>query len=244
MHRVGKYFLFLWSMLRNSERARLCIRRTMEECVEIGINSLFIVVIMSIFMGVVITIQTAANLSNPLTPKYIVGLAVRNMTVLEMSPTVIAIIMAGKVGSSISSQLSSMRISEQIDALEIFGINTTSYLVFPKILGAMITYPMLVVISMFLAIYSGYLANTYIANIPADDFIKGLNMMFNPMDINIALCKSVTFAFLISSISSFIGYYTYGGSLEVGRASTRAVTSSCIAILTADYLLAQLLLKF
>lgn len=244
MHKVGKYFLFMWSMLRNREHPRLCLKRTVEECVEIGLESLFIVIIMSIFMGIVVTIQTAANLSHPLTPKYIVGLAVRNMTVLEMSPTMMAVVMAGKIGSSISSQLSSMRISEQIDALEIFGINTTSYLVFPKILASMITYPMLVIISMFLAICSGYLANTYIANIPAEDYTNGLTMLFKPMDISIALCKSVTFAFLISSISSFVGYYTYGGSLEVGRASTKAVTSSCIAILMADYLVAQLLLSF
>lgn len=242
MHKVGKYFIFLWSMLINRESLKTCFKRTVDECLEIGINSLPIIIIISIFMGVVVTVQTASNLNNPFMPKYIVGLAVRNMTVLELSPTVLAIVIAGKIGSSIASQLSSMRISEQIDALEIFGINAASYLVMPKIIASIITYPMLVVLSMFLAIYSGYFANTYIAKISPDEYIRGITFLFKPSDLNIALCKSIVFAFLISSISSFIGFYTHGGSIEVGNASTKAVTTSCVAILIADYLVAQLLI--
>ncbi len=243
MHKLGKYFIFLWSTLINKEPFRICSRRTTDECLEIGIGSLPIIIIISIFMGIVVTVQTASNLNNPLMPKYVVGLAVRNMTILELSPTVLAIVIAGKVGSSIASQLSSMRISEQIDALEMFGINAASYLVFPKILASIITYPMLVILSMFLSIYSGYFASTYIAKISPDEYIRGITFLFKTSDIEIAICKSVVFSFLVSSISSFIGFHTHGGSIEIGKASTKAVTSSCVAILIADYLVAQLLIK-
>lgn len=231
-------------MFKNPESFRICCKRTVDEFIDIGINSLPIVIIISVFMGVVVTIQTASNLAGPLTPRWIVGLAVRNMTVLELSPTMLGVIIAGKIGSNISSQLSSMRISEQIDALEIFGINTTSYLVFPKILAFVISYPMLVILSMFLALYSGYMACIYLTNISGADYIIGITSMFRPSDLNVALWKSITFGFLISSISSFIGFYTFGGSVAVGKASTKSVTYSCVAILVADYLITQLLLNF
>lgn len=216
----------------------------MDEILEIGVKSFFLVCLVSIFMGVVTAIQTASNLLDALTPKFIVGLATRNMTILELSPTVLGIIIAGKVGSNIASQLSSMRISEQIDALKIFGINTSSYLVLPKILATVIVFPLLVGISMFLSIYSGYLASIYISKILSQDYISGITMYFKVSDLRLAFYKAFTFAFLMSSISSYIGFYTVGGASDIGRASTKAFSVSCIAILVADYLIAQLFLNF
>jgi phospholipid/cholesterol/gamma-HCH transport system permease protein len=242
MKSLGKYLIFLHSLFVNRESFKIYVQQILEECVAIGVESISIVVIVSMFMGAVTSIQIAYNLLTPLAGKFLVGLAVRNMTILELSPTIMAIVFAGKVGSNIASQLGSMRISEQIDALEIMGINTASYLVLPKILATIFVYPLLVIISCFLSIYSGFLASTYIAAIVPADYIYGVRLGFDPYTIRFAIYKSLTFAFLISSISSYKGFYTSGGALAVGQASTSAVTNSCIAILAADYFLTQLLL--
>ena len=164
------------------------------------------------------------------------------MTLLELAPTITCIVLSGKVGSNIAGGLGTMRISEQIDALEVMGINSTSYLVLPKIIASLVTFPMLVVLAGFLSIFGGYLAGTLTGNITPHDYIYGIRADFNTFNIPFALIKSLVFAFLISSISAFQGYYTKGGALEVGIASTNAVTSSCISVLISDYLLAQLLL--
>uniref|UniRef100_UPI00404A5BF1 MlaE family ABC transporter permease n=1 Tax=Fulvivirga sp. TaxID=1931237 RepID=UPI00404A5BF1 len=213
-----------------------------DECINIGYNSLFLIGIVSVFMGAVTTIQTAYNLVSPLIPKYVISLVVRDMTILEMSPTIMAIVFAGKVGSNIAGELGTMRITEQIDALEVMGINATSYLVLPKVLASIITYPMLVVISAFLCIMGGYIAGTFSEVITGSEYNYGLRFEFISSNVFFALLKSVVFAFLVSSISAYKGFFTSGGALEVGRASTSAVTNSCIAILIADYLLAQMLL--
>lgn len=243
METLGKYFIFLGKLFVNTESFKTYVRLTLEEAVQIGINSIFLVSLVSFFMGAVTTIQTAYNLISPLIPNYVISLVVRDMTILELAPTIIGVIYAGKVGSSMSSGLGTMRITEQIDALEVMGINSTSYLVLPKILGSLITYPMLVILSMLLNMLGGYIAGTLTGVITPFEYIYGLRFEFNDYTITFALIKSVVFAFLVSSISSFKGYYTTGGALEVGRASTAAVTQSVIAILLADYLLAQLLLK-
>jgi len=208
----------------------------------VGVDSIFIVAIVSTFMGAVTAVQTAYNLVSPLIQDYIIGTLVRDMTVQELAPTVIAIVFAGKVGSSISSGLGTMRITEQIDALEVMGINSASYLVLPKVIASIIMYPLLVILAMFLSIYGGYIAGTLTNIITEQEYIYGIRLDFNPYTIKFAMIKSVAFAFLISSISAYKGYFTKGGALEVGIASTSAVTNSCIAILLADYLLAQLLL--
>jgi phospholipid/cholesterol/gamma-HCH transport system permease protein len=239
---LGKYLLFMGSLFRNREKFSVYFRLTFEEAYEIGINSLLIVTIVASFLGAVTCVQTAANLSNPFVPHYIISLIVRDSTILELAPTITAVVLAGKVGSNIAGQLGTMRISEQIDALEVMGINSTSYLVLPKIIGAIITFPMLVTLAGFLAIYGGYLAGWLTGAISPQEYIQGLRFEFNAFNVPFALIKSVVFAFLIASISSFKGYYTTGGALEVGQASTAAVTSSCIAVLIADYLLAQLLI--
>ena len=243
MKSLGNYFIFLHSMLVNREAFKVYVQQTLDECIAIGISSVPIVIIVSVFMGAVTSIQVAANLVSPLIGKFIVGVIVRDMTILELSPTVMAIIFAGKVGSNIAGQLGSMRISEQIDALEIIGINATSYLVLPKILASLLMYPLLVIISGFLCIYSGFLANTFVLSIAPEDYIYGIRFLFDPYTIRFAIYKSFAFAFLISSISSYQGFYIAGGALAVGQASTRAVINSCIAILVADYALAQLLLN-
>lgn len=242
MKSIGKYFMFLGSLFVNRESFRTYIKLIIDESMLTGVNSIFIVVIVSTFMGAVTAVQTAYNLVSPLIQDYIIGTLVRDMTVQELAPTVIAIVFAGKVGSSISSGLGTMRITEQIDALEVMGINSASYLVLPKVIASVIMYPLLVVLAMFLSIYGGYIAGTLTNILTEQEYIYGIRLDFNPYTIKFALIKSVVFAFLISSISAYKGYFTKGGALEVGIASTSAVTNSCIAILLADYLLAELLL--
>ncbi len=242
METLGKYFIFLGTLLVNRESFKTYFNLTMEECVKIGINSIFLVSLVSFFIGAVTTIQTAYNLVSPLIPDYVISLVVRDMTLLELSPTIIAVIFAGKVGSSLSSGLGTMRISEQIDALEVMGINSASYLVLPKILASLMMYPLLVILSALLSLFGGYLAGTLTGVITPYEYIYGIRFEFNEFTVTFALIKSFAFAFLVASISCFKGFYTRGGALEVGQASTAAVTQSVIAVLTADYLLAQLLL--
>jgi phospholipid/cholesterol/gamma-HCH transport system permease protein len=242
MQSIGQYFIFLSAFFVRRERFSTYLKLVLDECINIGYNSLFLIGIVSVFMGAVTTIQTAYNLVSPLIPKYVISLVVRDMTILEMSPTIMAIVFAGKVGSNIAGELGTMRITEQIDALEVMGINATSYLVLPKVLASVITYPMLVVISAFLCIMGGYIAGTLSGVITGSEYNYGLRFEFISYNVFFALLKSVVFAFLVSSISAYKGFFTRGGALEVGRASTSAVTNSCIAILIADYLLAQMLL--
>jgi phospholipid/cholesterol/gamma-HCH transport system permease protein len=242
MATFGRYVLFILSLFINRERFSVYVRLTIDECISIGINSVFIVTIISFFIGAVSALQTAYNLISPLIPLYVIGQIVRDMTVLELAPTVTCIVLAGKVGSNIAGHLGTMRITEQIDALEVMGINSISYLVLPKIVGAMITIPMLVVLAGFLSITGGYLAGTLAGQLTEIEYIRGIRADFNPFTVSFAVIKAFAFAFLISSISAFKGYYTEGGALEVGQSSTQAVTSSCIAILFADFLLAQLLM--
>ncbi|MFT4738162.1 MAG: phospholipid/cholesterol/gamma-HCH transport system permease protein [Cyclobacteriaceae bacterium] len=242
MKSLGKYLQFLGQMLKRRESFGTYVKLTVEECIKVGYNSIFIVAIVSMFMGAVTTIQTAYNLVSPFIPEYIISLVVRDMTLLELSPTIIAIIYAGKVGSNIAGELGTMRITEQVDALEVMGINATSYLVLPKIIASLIMYPMLVIISMFLTLYGGYLAGSLSGVISETDYLYGLRFEFVPFNVGFAMIKAIVFAFLVASISSYKGYFTSGGALEVGQSSTAAVTSSCIAVLCADYALAQLLL--
>ncbi len=244
MKSVGKYFIFLGTLLKNRESFKTYFKLFIDESVKVGVNSIFLIATVSIFMGAVTTIQTAYNLVSPLIPKYIVAVVVRDMVLLELSPTIIAIIFAGKVGSNIAGELGTMRITEQIDAMEVMGINSSSYLVLPKVLATIFMFPALVVISAFLSIYGGYIAAKFTGVISPTEYIQGIRFQLNEFMIIFAMIKAVTFAFLVSTISSFMGYYTRGGALEVGQASTSAVTNSVIAILLADYLLAQLLAQY
>ncbi|XOV95216.1 MAG: MlaE family ABC transporter permease [Bacteroidota bacterium] len=242
MKNLGKFLIFIGQLFVRRETFVTYARLTLTECINVGYNSLFIVSIVSLFMGAVTTIQTAFNLVSPLIPEPVISLVVRDMTILELSPTIIAIIYAGKVGSNIAGELGTMRITEQIDALEVMGINATSYLVLPKIIASVLMYPMLVVLSGFLTIWGGYITSLLTGVMTGTDYIIGIRMEFIPFNVMFALIKALVFAFLIASISAFRGFYTSGGALEVGQSSTAAVVNSCIAVLLADYLLAQLLL--
>lgn len=239
---IGKYFIFLSALFTRREKMRVYWRRFMEESVGIGVSSVLIVAIVSTFIGAVSCIQTAYNLVSPIIPTSTVALVVRDMVILELAPTITCIVLAGKVGSNIAGELGTMRITEQVDALEVMGINSASYLVLPKVLAAMFTFPMLVILAAFLGILGGYLAGTLSGVISPNDYIYGIRDSFVPFNIFFMCVKPFVFGFLISTISAYKGYFTKGGALEVGQASTQAVTNSCIAILIADYALAQLFL--
>ncbi|MBP6054976.1 MlaE family ABC transporter permease [Aquirufa regiilacus] len=241
MSKLGKYLIFLSKLFTNPEKFRVYWALTMQECKDIGINSMLIVTIVASFLGAVTCVQTAANMDNPFVPKYIISLIVRDSTILELGPTITCVVLAGKIGSNIASQLGTMRISEQIDALEVMGINSSSYLILPKMIASMVTFPMLVTLACFLGIYGGYLAGWLTGSVTQQEYIYGLQFAFKPSYVIFAIIKSVVFGFLVASIAAFQGFYTKGGAYEVGKASTAAVTNSCIAILIADYLLAQLL---
>jgi phospholipid/cholesterol/gamma-HCH transport system permease protein len=240
---VGNYIKLIRGMFSKPENFKMYWREFMHQCSEIGIGSLGIVVIISIFMGAVSTVQTAYQLTNPLIPAYTIAQVVRDTVILEFAPTLVSIVLAGVVGSKIAGELGNMRVSEQIDALEIMGVNTKAYLVGPKILAALIVIPMLIVLAAMLGIWGGKMAGTLTGIISADEFNKGLLMGFIPYNIFFALAKAYTFAFLISSIPAYFGYNVKGGALEIGRASTRAVVVTCVSVLFADYILAAILLE-
>lgn len=239
---IGKYFIFIRTLFINRESFRTYYKLVLEESVTIGIGSLFLVALVSTFMGAVTTVQTAFNMVSPLIPDYVISQVVREMTVLELAPTIIAVIYAGKVGSSMAGGLGTMRITEQIDALEVMGINSASYLVLPKIIASLLMFPLLVIVAGVCALTGGYVVGVLGEIITPNDYVFGLRFSYNEFTVIFALIKAVVFSFLVSSISSYQGYYTEGGALEVGVSSTKAVTNSVIAVLLADYFLAQLLL--
>ena len=239
---IGQYLLMIKGMFSKPENGKMYWKEFMHQCTEIGIGSLGIVAIISVFIGAVSTIQTAYQLVSPLLPRSIIAQIVRDTVILEFAPTLVCIVLAGVAGSRIASELGNMRVSEQIDALEIMGINTRAYLIMPKIAAALLMIPFLVVIAMILGMWGGRLAGTMSGIISGSEYDKGLLEFFVPYNVIFALIKSYTFAFIISSIPAFYGYYVKGGALEIGRASTKAVVVSCILILFADYVLSALLL--
>jgi phospholipid/cholesterol/gamma-HCH transport system permease protein len=242
LYNVGQYVLMIKGMFSRPENGKMYWREFMHQCSEIGIGSFSIVAIISIFMGAVSTVQTAYQLTSPFIPISTIAQVVRDTVILEFAPTLVCIVLAGVVGSKIAGELGNMRVSEQIDALEIMGINTKAYLILPKVIAALVVIPMLVVIAAVLGIWGGRLAGTMSGILSAAEFDKGLLAGFIPYNVFFALAKAYTFSFIISSVPSFYGYYVNGGSLEIGRASTKAVVVSCILILFADYVLSALLL--
>ena len=232
----------LKGMFSKPENAKLYWKEFMHQCTEIGVGSLGIVVIISVFMGAVSAVQTSYQLVSPLIPKSTIAQIVSDTVILEFAPTLVCIVLAGVIGSKIASELGNMRVSEQIDALEIMGINTKTYLVMPKIAAAMVTIPMLVVLAMGLGIYGGRLAGSASGILSADTYDRGLMENFMPYNVTFALIKAYTFAFIISTIPAYYGYYVEGGSLEIGRSSTKSVVVSCVMILLSDYALAAILL--
>lgn len=232
----------LKQMFTRPENVKMYWKEFMAQCNDIGIGSLPIVIIISVFLGAVTTVQTAYQLVSPIIPKSSIALIVRDSVILELAPTVLSIVLAGVAGSKIASELGNMRTSEQIDALEIMGINTRAYLVFTKILAALLVVPLLVGLSAILAIWGGRLAGNMSGAVSSAVFDIGLHQNFKPYNVFFALSKAYTFAFIITSIPAYYGYHVKGGALEIGRASTTAVIVSCILILFADYILAALLL--
>lgn len=239
----GRYFILLQKVFSKPEKSSIYYKQTMKELIYLGLNSIGIISIISFFMGAVITLQTAYNTENPIYPTYLIGLGCRDSIILEFSSTISALILAGKVGSSIASQLGTMRVTEQIDALEMMGVNSASFLILPKIIATLLFNPILTLISIIVGIIGGWMAGTVSGVITSESFIYGIQYSFIPYYIVYTEIKTVVFAFIITSVSAFQGYYVEGGSLEVGRASTKAVVHGSILILLANVILTQLLLS-
>ncbi|WP_462317923.1 MlaE family ABC transporter permease [Marinilabilia sp.] len=239
---TGRYFLFLKRVFGRPVKHRIFLRQIIDEIDDLGIGSLGIVAIISVFIGAVITLQTAYNIELPIIPRYTVGVAARDTILLEFSSTIVSLILAGKVGSHIASEIGTMRVTEQIDALDVMGINSAGYLVLPKVVAMVFINPFLVMISMGIGISGGWIAGVTTGVVPSAEFIYGIQYAFIPFYVVYSLIKSLFFGFLIASISGYWGYYTTGGALEVGRSSTRAVVVSSIQILLFNLILTQLLL--
>lgn len=238
----GRYLLMIKGMFTKPENWRMYWKELIHQCSDIGLGSLGIVVVVALFIGAVSTLQTAYQLVSNLIPKSTIAQIVRDTVILEFAPTITCIVLAGVVGSKIASELGNMRVSEQIDALEIMGINTKAYLVMPKILASFLMIPVLVVIAGVLGIWGGRMAGILSGILSPEEFELGLLSGFQPFNVVFSLYKAYTFAFIISSVPAYFGYFVKGGALEIGKASTTAVVTSCIMILFADYILAALLL--
>ncbi len=241
-YHVGQYWLMLRQVFRRPEKRNVFWSRFFDEVNSIGVGSLGIVAIISIFMGAVITIQSAFGFSSPWIPLYAVGYAARDSIILEFSPTIVSLILAGKVGSSIASEIGNMRVTEQIDAIDVMGINSASFLILPKILASVFIFPFLICISMFLGILGGFVLGVAAGVVTPTQYVYGIQYDFRPYYVTYAVIKTLFFGFIIPSISAYQGYYTKGGSLEVGQSSTRAVVYSIIVLLLFNFILTQLLL--
>ena len=241
---IGAYALLMTKVFRRPDRWKLFYRALVKEIQLLGLDSIGIVVILSVFMGGVVTIQTAFQLSDdPLIPTYYIAMATRESITLEFSPTVVSLILAGKVGSNVASSLGTMRVSEQIDALEVMGVNSASFLILPKIVAQLLFNPILIIMSLFLGLLGGAMAGDLLGLVPFEESIMGYRLEFIPFENAFyALIKTVVFAFIIGSVSAYSGYTVKGGAVEVGVASTNAVVRSCLAIILANYLLTDLIL--
>ena len=242
LHHLGLYFIMMKKVISAPEKWSVFRKQLVLEMEKVGLNSISLVIILSFFVGAVVSIQTAFNMTNPLLPSYLVGLASRDSLILEFSPTMISLILAGKVGSSIASEIGSMRVTEQIDALEIMGINSASFLILPKIIAAVLFFPFLIIMSMGIGMIGAWVGGLS-ADVTTADFMYGLKYDFRAFYITYAIVKTIFFAFIISSVSAYFGYHTKGGAIAVGKSSTTAVVSSSILILLFNYLLTDIILS-
>lgn len=238
----GKYLILLKKVFKKPEKWSIYWKEIILNMNNIGVGSLGLVGIISTFIGAVMTMQIAFQLVSDLIPSSIIGQINRDSSILELSPTITALVLAGKVGSSISSQIGSMRVSEQIDALEIMGINAPGYLILPKILAGITMVPLLVIVSIFLALAGGLMGGALSGAVTPAEYITGITSDFNGYTVAVALVKAFVFGFIITSVSAFQGFYVTGGSLEVGYASTKSVVVSCITILACDYIITAVML--
>ena len=239
---TGKYFIMLGQVFKRPQKGRVFREALFKEFDELGLKSLGIVAFISFFIGGVIALQTALNIENPFIPQYLIGFATKRSVILEFAPTFCSIILAGKVGSYITSSIGTMRVTEQIDALEVMGINSLNHLVLPKVLATIFFYPFLIVLAMFLGIFGGWVAGLTSTMFSEIDYMQGVQLEFNPFLVKYALIKTLVFAFLIATVPSYHGYYVKGGSIAVGKASTQAVVWTIILIVIANYFLTQMLL--
>ncbi len=241
-HNIGRYFIMLGQVFKKPQKMPIFRENVFKEVEELGLKSLGIVAFISFFVGGVVAIQTALNVDSPWIPKYLIGFATKRSIILEFAPTFMSIILAGKVGSYITSSIGTMRVTEQIDALEVMGVNALNYLVLPKVVAAVLFYPFIVLLAMFLGIFGGWIAGFMTGLFTSDSFIEGIQLEFKPYLIRYALTKTMVFAFVIATIPAFFGFYVEGGSLEVGQASTKSVVWTSIVIILLNYFLTQMLL--
>jgi len=242
INQIGSYLLLMKRVLTKPEKPSVFRKQLWIEMDTLGVQSIGFVLLISVFMGAVLAIQTAFQIESPWVPKWTVGFTVRQSVILEFAPTIVSLFLAGKIGSRIASEIGTMRVTEQIDALEVMGINSANFLMLPKIVASMLVFPILVVVSMFISMFGGWLATISTKMVSSSNYIDGLIIYFRPFDVSYALIKVITFAFIITSVSGFYGYTTEGGSLEVGRSSTNAVVYSSIVMLFFNMILTQLLL--
>ena len=242
LEHTGKYFIMLGRVFKKPQRTKIFYEFFIKEIEDLGLKSLGIIMFISFFIGGVLALQTALNLDNPFIPKSLIGFAAKRSIILEFAPTFCSIILAGKVGSYIASSIGTMRVTEQIDALEVMGINALNQLVLPKVLATVLFYPFLISLGMFLGIFGGWLTGVLSGLFSGADYIEGIQTDFNPFLLSYAIIKTVIFAFLIATVPSYHGYYVKGGSIAVGKASTQAVVWTTILIVITNYFLTQMLL--
>lgn len=237
----GRYLLLMRNAFNRPEKWSMYWKEILRQMDDIGIGSIVIVVLISVFMGAVAAIQFIYQLDGQLIPKYYIGYIVRDLAIIESAPTITCLVLAGKVGSNMAAEIGGMRQKEHIDAMEIMGVNTAGYLIMPKVVAALVVIPMLVVFSAFVAILGGYIASVGSGELTGGEYLRGTRSFFLPNNVNMMFVKSLVFAFLLTTVSCYKGYFVKGGSVELGEASTQAVVYSNILILLADYIIAVIL---
>ncbi len=242
LYHIGRYCLLMYRVFTKPDKPKIFLQQTIKEVKVLGIDSIGIIMLVSVFIGAVITIQTALNLENPLIPRYYIGLVARDTLLLEFSSTMVGLILAGKIGSNIASEIGTMRVTEQIDALETMGVNSANYLILPKIVATLFFNPILNVISIAVGLAGGWIAAVTTDIVLPADYLYGIHYWFIPFYVTYSFIKTIFFAFIITSISAYYGYFVKGGALQVGQASTRAVVYSSVFILLFNLILTQLLL--
>jgi phospholipid/cholesterol/gamma-HCH transport system permease protein len=242
-YHAGRYFLLLRRVFSKPEKLGLYARQLLLEIEKLGINSIGIVVIISIFMGGIITLQLTYNMTSPFMPTYLIGLGNRDTLILEFSSTILSLMLAGKVGSNIATEIGSMRVTEQIDSMEIMGINSASYLILPKIIAVVFISPLLFILSVTFGLLGGLIAGPASGVVTTSEYLDGMTYLFIPFYVKFSMIKTLVFGFLIASVPAYLGYYVEGGALEVGRASTKSVVNTSVLILFFDLVLTQLFFK-
>ncbi len=240
-YHFGRYLLMLRTAIARPERFRMYWNETMRQMNDIGIGSLLIIALISIFIGAVSSVQFAYQLNGQLVPRYYIGYIVRDLCIIELSPTVSCLVLAGKVGSNMAAEIGGMRQKEHIDAMEVMGVNTAAYLIAPKVIAALTVIPLLVAVSAIVGILGGYLSSVPTELLSHSDYVRGLRSFFIEYNVFMMFVKAFVYSFLLTTISCYQGYHVKGGSIELGQASTNAVVFSNIAILLADYIITILL---